>query len=215
MRSQANLDIFRGKWRLYSDHGVATELAWHSYRVLCALATLSLQAALSRCWHCADGVLKMQCRNFPTFLKLWPRACWIWENSICATNFGYVLLAQRPLCAPAKVLLCCIRPYCTAMATIRQPHCVFYSGVCFEQAQSVHHRSAFYAIPQHSLAMPQRCCCGSYCIFLDAVTTLLWWQNYRSIDLMFFENYNMWPLNIYIYMMIYMMNNPGLTVSTL
>ena len=31
--------------------------------------------------------------------------------------------AQRPLCTPAEVFLCCRRPKCAAMATIRRPQC--------------------------------------------------------------------------------------------
>ena len=70
------------QWRCYrarmSFCRVPTELS-----IICALTTLSLRfhsarnacTAISRCPHCADGVLKMQCRHFPTFPKFWPEAC--------------------------------------------------------------------------------------------------------------------------------------------
>ena len=66
--------------------------------------------------------------------------------------------AQRRLCAPAKLLLYCRRPYCAAMMTLRGPHCALIitlkDGVCFEHAQSARRPSAFYAIPQRLLATP-------------------------------------------------------------
>ena len=54
-------------------------------------------------------------------------------------------------------------------ALIRTPS----HGICFEHAQNVHCRSAFYAIPQRLLAMPLLCCviCNltahtkAFCIF--------------------------------------------------
>ena len=92
----------------------------------------------------------------------------------------------RPLCAPADVLLRCRRPYCAAMTIVRRSH-----GLCFEHAQSVRRRLAFYTITQCPLAMPLRCC-GDACdrtartsaiyIFLGrrgiAVRTLLWCYMY-------------------------------------
>ena len=99
--------------------------------------------------------------------------------------------AQRPMCTPAELLLHCRRPYCTAMVTLRQPHCALIrtpsDGVCFEHAQSACRRPAFYAIPQCLLVMPLHCCSDvcdrtarilAFCIFLGCqgitVRTLLW-----------------------------------------
>ena len=99
--------------------------------------------------------------------------------------------AQRPLCAPAELLLHCKRPYCAAMVTLRRIHCALIrtlcDGVCFEHPQSARRLSAFYAIPQRLLPMPLRLygdACdrtartSAFCIFLGrrgiAVRTLLW-----------------------------------------
>ena len=92
-----------------------------------------------------------------------------------------------PWWAPMELLLHCRRPYCAAMVTLWRPHCALIrtpsDGVCFEHAQNAHCRLAFYAIPQHLLAVPLHCCgdacdrtvCTSaFCIFLDAMRMLLW-----------------------------------------
>ena len=90
--------------------------------------------------------------------------------------------AQWPLWAPAELLL-----HGAAMVTLWWPHCSLIrmpsDDVCFEHAQNTHRRLAFYAIPQHLLAMPLPCCGDAcdctvctlvFCIFLDAMRTLLW-----------------------------------------
>ena len=97
--------------------------------------------------------------------------------------------AQRPLCAPAELLLRWRRSYCAAMATLRRPHCTLIRtanhGVCFEHTQSARRRSAYYVVPQRLLAMPLRCCrdacnrtarTSAFCIFLRGISvgTLLW-----------------------------------------
>ena len=108
LRSQANLHIFRGKGsitaslrRPYSDHGIAIKLAWRSIaflrsargNILCALTTPSLRfhrdacTALSRRPHCADGVLKTQCMNFPTFPKFW-------KKIFVPSKFEYIYYVQ-------------------------------------------------------------------------------------------------------------------------
>ena len=74
--------------------------------------------------------------------------------------------AQRPLCAPAELLLHCRRPYCAAMMTLRRILCALIrtpsNGVCLEHPQSTCRLPAFYAIPQRLLPMPLRCC-GDAC----------------------------------------------------
>ena len=99
------------------------------------------------------------------------------DHSVCTTT-----LERAP-----KLLLNCQSPNCTAMAT----HCTLIRmpsrSVCFEHAQRAPCHSAFYAIPQHLLAM-SLCCCGDdcdctahtskFCIFLwcrgIAVRVLIW-----------------------------------------
>ena len=117
----------------------------------------------------------------------------IWSQSDISVQIPRMTsaFAQRPLCAPAEVLLRCRRPYCAAIATTRRPHCALPElpshGICFEDAQSARRRSEFYAIPQRPQAMPLRClgdacdrtvCISAICIFLGrrgtAVITLLW-----------------------------------------
>ena len=78
-----------------------------------------------------------------------------------------------------------------AMGTIQRPHCTLLErrchDVCFDHAQSEGCWLAFFAIPQHPMAMPLRCwgdvcnrtvCTSANCIYLGcheiAVRTLLW-----------------------------------------
>ena len=62
------------------------------------------------------------------------------KQSPCkVTNDQWVFtaFAQRPLCAlcsPAELLLRCRRPYCTAMATLRRPHCALIRTPCDRRA---------------------------------------------------------------------------------
>ena len=89
--------------------------------------------------------------------------------------------AQRPLYAPAEVLLRCRRPYCAAMATTRRPHCALLErpchGICFEDAQSARRRSAFYAIPQRPLAMLAIVLCASR---RSVFSWTLWDRRYKA-----------------------------------
>ena len=84
--------------------------------ILCALSTLLRRS------HCADGVFK----EHHSISVLTPRT---------TTAFS-----QRPLCAPAELLMHCRRLYRASMATLRRPHCALIRtpshGVRFEHAQS-------------------------------------------------------------------------------
>lgn len=101
------------------------------------------------------------------------------ERSTIAVQALTIIIAfsLRPLCAPAAIMWRCRTP--AATATSRRSHYALIrtpsDGVCFGHAQSARRRSAFYAIPPHSLAMPLRCrgdACDStarrsaFCIFL-------------------------------------------------
>ena len=132
MRTQENHDISREKLSVTASlqrprrcHGVLMAF----YRVptvfmveiLCALTVLSLRVhgahsaciALSRRCHCADAVLKTQ-------LHLQERRAVYVQTPRTTTAF-----AQRPLCAPAQLLMRYMyrRPYCLAMVTLRRPFC--------------------------------------------------------------------------------------------
>ena len=69
VRSQANLDIFRGKGPITAS----LQRPWRSYRVLIGNYLHSYHAftatAISLRLNCTDSVLKTQCRDFRTFLK--------------------------------------------------------------------------------------------------------------------------------------------------
>ena len=66
VRSQANLHILAEiglSQRPYSDHGIATEIAWRSVTLLRSSPGDSLRSYDTRTAH--DGVLKTQYRDFP------------------------------------------------------------------------------------------------------------------------------------------------------
>ena len=130
MRTQENHDIFREKLSVTASlqrprrcQGALMVF----YRVptvfmvefLCALMVLSLCvhgahstcAALSQHCNCADAVLK-------THWHL--QECRAVSMQTPRTN---TVFAQRPLCAPTELLLCCRSPYCAAMVTLRRPLC--------------------------------------------------------------------------------------------
>ena len=69
VRSQANLDIFRGKGPITASLQRPWRLMEYSLVIFCALTTLLLRAAISLRLNCTDSVLKTQCRDFQTFLK--------------------------------------------------------------------------------------------------------------------------------------------------
>ena len=109
--------------------------------------------------HGANNVFTMpaQCAFTACALRWWHVED-ISKNNVqspCKRQRWQQQFAQPPLCAPTEFLLRCRRPYCPAMATIRPHHCALLE-LCFEHAQSVHHLSAFYAITQRLLAMPQQ-----------------------------------------------------------
>ena len=122
-RSQANLDIFRGKGMSrppFSAHCVAAfycvPIAFGvlvcdslcSYDAFAALSRRSqcVYCSFTRRLHCADGVLKTQCSDFPTFRSFGQGRVEFWKIAFVHSKFGYIhsVLNEQDLHAKCKAL---------------------------------------------------------------------------------------------------------------
>lgn len=132
------------------SHGASTVclvLSQRSHCMHCAFMALTLH------WLCVEDIrlhysgntylhqLYVCCRKMPTARR---------SKSSMQTPRTSTAFIQQLLCTPAEFLWCCMRPYCTAMVALQQPHCALIrkprDGVCFLHAKSAGCRSAFYAI---------------------------------------------------------------------
>ena len=188
--------------------------SWHCYGAHMAFYIAFLQ---SSCWGFSAAHWHFQDVHYVRAVHGALKTQWYIKERITIslqTPWTTTGFAQWPLCTSVELLLRCRRPYCVSMRTLRWHHCTLIrtqsQGICFEHAQRAHHRSAFYAIPQHLLGKPLHCCgdacyCTAgtsvFCIFLGGhgitVRKLLWCDRvlvsiyHITLQLLWYLNFGM------------------------